>query len=131
MFEKKQRFSTLPKERATPMALHKYYEMQSPEEIVSLPPASSIVRHRKQIAKLEESAFTGAKQRRLPTSHSAMIGRLAEGDRPLQESLVSEFDKKTANQIEAEAFVNLFVGARAKNRVGQGLFLMEDAVSHY
>ena len=89
-----------------------------------LPPRSSLVRNARDIARLDEEAFAMAKGAKLPAEHVAVVGRVAEGDGPLQEALIKEFsDRKPPNAAAGRsAWLTLFKEDRTGNEKTEDMF---------
>ena len=108
-------------------------ESKDPGKVLEgLPPQSSLVRNARDIARLEEDPFAVAKAAKLPAEHVAVVGRLAEGDGPLQEALVKEFaGQKPSNTTQAEALVRMFREDRAGNESVADLFGEQEVATSF
>ena len=92
-------------------------DSSDPQEALSaLPPQSSLVRNAKDIARLEQGPFRAAKAAGLPAGTVGVVGRVAEGDAPLQQALIEEFSARPPpNVAQAEAMARMFREDRTAN----------------
>ena len=89
----------------------------------SLPPQSNLVKTAKDIARLEDGPFRSAKAAGLPAGTVGVVGRVAEGDGPLQQALIEEFaDRPPPNVAQAEAMARMFRADRTENEQVADLF---------
>ena len=104
-------------------------ESNNPDSLMeTLPPNSAIVRDARGLAKLDDELFAAAKaDPDANPGHWAVIGEIGEGDRALQDLLVTSFRARKPKSIrEAELQARLIQADRLENESQQSLFGSED-----
>ena len=101
-------------------------------DLAELPPRSSLVRNAANIALLDDEPFAMAKASTLPAEQIAVVGRVAEGDGPLQEALIKEFlGQKPPNVAQAETMARMFKEDRTENESIVDLFGEQEVATSF